>query len=249
MPSIDCSTLISEPKDSSVSMYEIALKFQHSCPYSDLSRRFPTARLSLWDNLHREFLDVRSGDRRDWPRLGRGLEALARDKGSRILRKTSDGKSYQFMIMTCACERKGTTLDWVMESECLFVPPIQIHGGWETYHAVGFDRGAAKRLLSKFRLKGRAEVAGQNRIDAQTLDQSSFMPLLDPLSGMTPMQVSALATSMSLGYYRLPRRTSTGKIAASLNVPRTTFQEHRKKAESKLMAALAPYVLTYVRHD
>jgi predicted DNA binding protein len=66
---------------------------------------------------------------------------------------------------------------------------------------------------------------------------------------MTPMQVSALATSMALGYYRMPRRTSTGKIAASLKVPRTTFQEHRLKAESKLMAALTPYVLTYVgRH-
>jgi predicted DNA binding protein len=71
------------------------------------------------------------------------------------------------------------------------------------------------------------------------------MPLFDPLSGLTPMQLNALVTSMAFGYYSQPRRTSTGKIASALNVPRTTFQEHRKKAESKLMAALAPYVLTY----
>jgi predicted DNA binding protein len=63
---------------------------------------------------------------------------------------------------------------------------------------------------------------------------------------MTTMQLNALATSMALGYYQLPRRTSTGRMAESLRVPRTTFQEHRKKAESKLMAALAPYVLTHV---
>ncbi len=227
-------------------MYEISLRFQHECPYSDLSRKFPVAKLSLWDNFQREFVDARSSEVKDWPRMNKELEALARNKGSRILRKTSDGRSYQFMIMTCACERKGSTLDMVMESDCLFVPPIKFEGGLETYHVVAFDKGAAGRLLARFRAKGKAEIASQKRIDTESLDQSTVMPLLDPLSGMTPMQLNALATSMALGYYRLPRRTSTGKIAASLKVPRTTFQEHRKKAESKLMAALAPYVLTYV---
>jgi predicted DNA binding protein len=226
-------------------MYEITLRFQHQCPYSDLSRRFPRARISLWDNLHREFLDARSDNPKDWPRMNRELESLAKNKGSRILRKTSDGKSYQFQIMTCACERKGSTLDMVMQSDCLFVPPIKFEEGWETYHIVGFDKGAPARLLEKFGAKGEAEIASQKDIEIESFDQSSVMPLMDPLSGMTSMQLNALATSMALGYYRLPRRTSTGKIAASLKVPRTTFQEHRKKAESKLMAALAPYVLTY----
>jgi len=228
-------------------MYEIELRFQHSCPYSNLSRKFPAVRLSLWDNLHKEFLDVRSNNRREWPKLNREIVALARDKGSRILRKDTDGQSYQLVIMTCACERKGTTLDWVMESDCLFIPPIMIHGGHETYHAVGFDRGAATRLLARFREKGSADITSLKEVDLRTLDQASFIPLMDPLSAMTPMQASALATSMAMGYYQMPRRTSTGKIAASLKVPRTTFQEHRKKAESKLMAALTPYVLTYVR--
>lgn len=229
-------------------MYEISLRFQHECPYSDISRKFPEAKLALWDNLQREFLDVRVSERRDWAPMNRELDALARSKGSRILRKASDGKSYQFMIMTCACERTGSTLDLVTESDCLFVPPIEFHGGQETYHAVGFDRGAAGRLLARFRSKGAAEIADLRQIETESLGQAAVVPLLDPLSRMTPMQLRALATSMMMGYYRLPRRTSTGRIAASLNVPRTTFQEHRKKAETKLMAALMPYVLTYVRH-
>jgi predicted DNA binding protein len=226
-------------------MYEITLRFEHQCPYSDLSRKFPEARLSLWDNLQKEFFDARLDDRRDWPRMAKELEALARSKGSKILRKTTDGKGYQFMIMACACERKGSTLDMVMQSDCLFVPPIRFHAGVETYHAIAFDVGAAGRLLAKFRSIGDAEVVSQKQIDIDSLNKSAVMPLMDPLSGLTPMQLNALATSMAQGYYRLPRRTSTGKIAAALKVPRTTFQEHRKKAESKLMTALAPYVLTY----
>lgn len=227
-------------------MFEIELKFRHRCPYSDLSKKFPAARLLLWDNFQREFLDVRSNDRKDWPRMNRELDALAKKKGSKILHKSSDGKSYQFMIMTCACERRASTVEMVMSSDCLFVPPIRYRGEWETYHVIAFDKGAPKRLLARFRREGDAEIASQKQIDASSLGQASFVPLVDPLSGMTPMQLNALATSMELGYYRLPRRTSTGKIAESLSVPRTTFQEHRKKAESKLMAALAPYVLTYV---
>ena len=247
MPSIDGPSLISTGKGVQGWLYELSLRFQHHCPYSDVSRKFPTARISLWDNLQKEFLDVRSTGSKDWLEMNAELESLARIKGSRILRKTSDGRGYHFMIMTCACERKGTTLDWIMENDCLFIPPIQFFGGWETYHAVSFEKGAAKKLLAKFSSKGKAEIEALNRVDAGTLSQSSFMPLMDPLSTMTPMQVSALATSMAMGYYRRPRRTSTGKIAASLRVPRTTFQDHRKKAESKLMAALAPYVLTYTR--
>jgi len=226
-------------------MLEIGLKFRHRCPYSDLSRKFPAARFLLWDNFQKEFLDARSNDSKDWPRMNRELEALARKKGSKILWKSSDGNSYQFMIMTCACERKTSTLGLVMESDCLFVPPIKYKGEWETYHVIAFDRGATKRLLEKFGTQGEAEIASQKQIGPESLGQATFVPLADPLSSMTPMQLNALATSMELGYYRLPRRTSTGRIAESLRVPRTTFQEHRKKAESKLMAALAPYVLTY----
>jgi len=226
-------------------LYEIQLAFEHICPYSDLSRKFPSAKILLWDNFQKEFLDVHSNNHRDWSGLNRDLEALARNKGSKILRKTSDGKSYQFMVMTCNCERRNSTLDMIMTSDCLFVPPIRITGGRETYHSIAFDRGAGKRMLEKFRRKGKAEITKQAKVDVDSLEKASFFPLADPLSTMTPMQRKALATSMELGYYRLPRRTSTGKIASSLMVPRTTFQEHRKKAETKLMAALAPYILTY----
>jgi len=40
----------------------------------------------------------------------------------------------------------------------------------------------------------------------------------------------------------LPRRADVQTIAAKERVPRTTFQEHLKKAENKLLAALVPYI-------
>ncbi|MDG7011876.1 MAG: helix-turn-helix domain-containing protein [Nitrososphaerota archaeon] len=49
-------------------------------------------------------------------------------------------------------------------------------------------------------------------------------PFFDPLSEMTSLQLAAPAMSMAMGYYRSPRRVSTGEMAAALGVPRTTFQ-------------------------
>jgi len=228
-------------------MYELAFRFQHACAFNDLSRKFPSVRIALWDNYQREFLEVRSNHKKEWAKINRELVAFAEKKGSRILKKISGPKSYQVLVMTCACERTGSTpYDMVMGSDCLFVPPITLFQGWETYHAVAFDKVSVSKLLRKFGERGVVELVEKKRVESDALYQSSVVPLFDPLSDLTAMQLNALVTSTALGYYRLPRRTSTGKIAAALKIPRTTFQERRKKAESKLMAALTPYVLTYV---
>ena len=52
----------------------------------------------------------------------------------------------------------------------------------------------------------------------------------------------AMLTAFRYGYYNLPRNADLQTIAAKEKVPRTTFQEHLKKAENKLVAALVPYV-------
>ena len=62
------------------------------------------------------------------------------------------------------------------------------------------------------------------------------------MSGLTEKQVDALLTAHRYGYYYLPRRADVQTIADRIQVPRTTFQEHLKKAENKLIAAFIPYV-------
>jgi predicted DNA binding protein len=61
-------------------------------------------------------------------------------------------------------------------------------------------------------------------------------------SGLTEKQIDALLTAYRNGYYMLPRKADVQTIASKERVPRTTFQEHLKKAENKLVAALAPYI-------
>ena len=60
--------------------------------------------------------------------------------------------------------------------------------------------------------------------------------------GLTERQMDALLTAHRHGYYNLPRDSDVQTIAAKEKVPLTTFQEHLKKAENKLVAAIIPHM-------
>jgi hypothetical protein len=59
--------------------------------------------------------------------------------------------------------------------------------------------------------------------------------------------MDALLTAYSNGYYNLPRKANIQDIANKKRVSRTTYQEHLKKAENKLVASLIPYVQLFRR--
>ncbi len=61
-------------------------------------------------------------------------------------------------------------------------------------------------------------------------------------SDLTEKQIEALLMAYNYGYYEMPRKADVKTIAEKEQVPRTTFQEHLRKAESKLVASLVPYI-------
>jgi len=59
---------------------------------------------------------------------------------------------------------------------------------------------------------------------------------------LTDKQVNSLLAAIEYGYYQIPKKVTTEEIASKHNVPRTTFEEHLRKAESKTLLAMAPYI-------
>lgn len=52
---------------------------------------------------------------------------------------------------------------------------------------------------------------------------------------LSPRQQEALALARERGYYEWPREVTAGELAAELGVAKTTFLEHLRRAESKLL--------------
>ena len=58
------------------------------------------------------------------------------------------------------------------------------------------------------------------------------------LSKLTSRQRQILLTGYALGYYDVPRRTSSDDLSRHLNVDKSTIVEHLRKAEKKLIGSI-----------
>jgi hypothetical protein len=57
--------------------------------------------------------------------------------------------------------------------------------------------------------------------------------------------MDAVIRAYSHGYYRLPRSADIQEIARRERVKRTTFQEHLKKGENKIIERIIPFMRLY----
>ncbi len=48
-------------------------------------------------------------------------------------------------------------------------------------------------------------------------------------------------------YYEIPKRITADDLARKQGQPRSTLEEHIRKAESKIVLAMAPYMMMYAR--
>jgi hypothetical protein len=63
---------------------------------------------------------------------------------------------------------------------------------------------------------------------------------------LTPRQAGALLSAIEAGYYEVPGRIRTTDIAGKQGLPRTTFEDRLRRAEGKVLHAVAPYLALYI---
>ena len=66
-----------------------------------------------------------------------------------------------------------------------------------------------------------------------------YVPTVMPK--LTKKQKDAITLALSHDYYSFPRKTDLEKLAKIMSVSRVTFQEHLRKAETKLLPSLFGY--------
>src|SRR2546428_13707282 len=59
---------------------------------------------------------------------------------------------------------------------------------------------------------------------------------------LTGKQVDAVLKAHRYGYYPSPRQITTESIAKGSGLSRSTYEEHLRKAENRIMGALIPYM-------
>ncbi len=230
-------------------MFELFLRLQpepqHEDGHNQLSKKFPNARFSLWCNSGTDILEIEADGFETFEGLQREMASTSKTHNSKIISKTYLQDKFQLVARTCMCG--GTPISPIIEEHNFMrIEPIVFMGGWEYHRLVGFDDHDAKGLLKTLDRIGKTEVLRKAASEGVTDD--TFLLSLNSLFGqLTEKQIRALVSALENGYYEIPKRITADELAKKHGQPRSTFEEHVRKAERKVLLAMAPFMMMYAR--
>ncbi len=119
----------------------------------------------------------------------------------------------------------SSILDYLGLGGYLF-PPLEISGRKLTFSFLG-----SAQQVGEF-IKKITALGIRHRVVLMT--EANFSPD-SPLSKLTEKQREVLIAAYKLGYYDIPRRINSEKLAKKLNIGSSTLGEHLRKAERRLL--------------
>lgn len=227
-------------------MFEISFRARHECPYVQFSMKHPEVRILEWCNLSTDVLEVACPDIETFTTIGPDLDGLLSWKGGRVLKKNFLERNLQVIVKTCRDGKIRPSISGVVQKNSfLEIPPIVYHNGWEERRVIGFREADYKRLFRGLSSLGQIEILEKKVLAERSIRDAFVISLSSVFSELTEKQLEALQVALEHGYYQVPKKATAEEIARKHRVPRTTYEEHVRKAESKLFRAMAPYIRMY----
>ncbi len=226
-----------------MTLYETAFRLQHDCPFNDLSKQHPELVMSSWCNSEMDVLEITADDPAALDELSNDLHAVEKALKTKILRKSNSNRNVQIVVQHCGCENVPAPVSPVFEkNNCLELQPAIYKGGWEYYRLISFSETDLKRVFSTLEKYCNLEVISRRPISSGAVKETMLVSTSSLFGGLTRKQVQALVFALENGYYQVPKRVTTEEMAAKLRLPRTTYEEHLRKAEGKVLRSMAPYI-------
>ncbi len=220
-------------------MNEVVFKVEHQQVLGTILEGFPQAVVSQWcSNGERDIFEVRVDDEASMRKLEQKIKSLP----SVLVYHVDANDNVIIVVRKCECYEPGAIAKLITESSCLLMPPIIYHKGWEHYKIVSFTPKGETHLFDTLEPLVDLEILSKTRIVNAGTGGGVRISILSLFSRMTNRQLHALLTAYESGYYRTPRRITTEELAKKMQVTRPTFEEHQRKAENKIVAAIAPYL-------
>lgn len=128
-----------------------------------------------------------------------------------------------------------TTTDLLFRSGCLFEPPALVRGEFELQTILAPGPQDVQRLIHLLE-DGHRDYRVLSVREAEP-NQKMSSPVM--WSGtLTPRQLRAIRIAFREGFYRYPRKIRISDLARMAGSARSTFQEHLRLAEIKLIRSL-----------
>jgi len=222
-----------------MTLYEVVLQSTFDDDFFDLTRRFPSSKMFTWCNREHDVIEVIVENPDDYPLV---MDEVRKTEIRGIVEESSDNSRFCLIVHECHCMFEDTIVKHIGKLNLLNVFPNIIENGWAYNRLIAFRHEDFEELLRRLDKWG-WDYKILRKVPFDGFIASSMTLTADALfSGLTQKQIGAMLTAYRHGYYNLPRDADVQTIAAKEKVARTTFQEHLKKAENKILTALVPYI-------
>ncbi len=219
-----------------MSLWEVSFRAQYDYPFIQMSGRHPGIPISMWCIWGRELLQVPTQDEHQ-------LAAIEKDitKAGRVVDKWLEAGEARIFMLRCTCGTFRNSPWNVWEPyECVDAPPAIFQDGWGYFRVLTFEEENTRGLFRDLNKLGPTELIRKREIPLNFLPSSVWVNSL--FADLTGKQMDAVLKAHRYGYYSSPREVTTESIARSLGVSRSTYEEHLRKAENRLMDSLIPYL-------
>ncbi|NHI89083.1 MAG: hypothetical protein EAX87_06135 [Candidatus Thorarchaeota archaeon] len=223
-------------------LFEVVFRARYQNPFGLITKEHPSAKIFQWCNDEYDIMELVLQKQEDYGEIRKDFT-----KSVEIIDEMHNGGNTHVITRMCACGGPGTVQHYLNDPTLLLIPPIAYEEGWEHLRLIAFKHENVKKLLAKLKEDGfEVEILRKKPFDGYIA--SSLTLTTDALfSGLTDKQVDALLTAFAQGYFRFPRGADLQTIASKEKISRTTFLEHLKKAENKIITALIPHIQLFRR--
>jgi len=197
--------------------------------------------ISHWTDRKNDVLEFTCDDQSMLPYLQDAIRELTRKLGVRISRNIAMKPTQQIVMPYRSLNDYKFICTIIERNHCLQLLPCIYKGGWEWYRIIAFSEADIRNLFRELEKFCKVQAISRKRIDS-AVRNSFLISMTDLLGRLTEKQIRALMLAIENGYYRIPKRITTVQIANKSGMARTTFEEHLRKAESKILGSVRPYL-------
>ena len=216
--------------------YEARIKLVHDCFYSRLTQKFPEAAIAMWCNLSTHVFEVTSPEVELTTKVEG--ELLREEVGGSSIR---EGNVTRIVAQRCDCGPGASSA--IAEAGAWIEEPVIYKGGWEHYRVIAHERSTIADAVMSLKKKGaKVELVSLKPLRLKGVAEDLVLASSSVLAGMTDRQVKALAEACNQGYFEEPSRTDLNYLARRAGLSRSTYAEHLRKAEGKLLTNLSAII-------
>ena len=223
-------------------MMQILFRLKPSWDLIRLTEEIPSVSILDWCNFNIDFYQIRSADQRELDAAANMLASLNKKAGFVLQNRKKMGTDSIVLVMKCKHILRGSVEETMNNFSCIALYPFVFQEGWMRVRAVGLEENRIAKMFSSLSKMGELKIENKSRIDRDSLRENFAIPTNALVANLTAKQVESLLVAAELGYYNVPRKITFEAIANAVNVPRTTYEEHVRKAESKIINAVVPYL-------